>query len=141
MQQLIEFLTQHWILTSAFGAVLTLMVLNELWTVLRGDKQLNAVDAVRLINDRNALVLDVRQVADFKKGHILNALNIPLARLQERAGELNKHKEQTVICYCALGSSAPQAVAQLRQMGFTAVHSLKGGLNAWQGASLPVTTK
>src|SRR5690349_6618890 len=107
MQQLIDFLSRHWILSSAFLAVLVLMALNELWTILRGDKQLGPVDAVRLINDSNALVLDVRQTGDFKKGHILNALNIPLARLQERVGEISKYKEQTVICYCALGSSAP----------------------------------
>src|SRR5262245_42687018 len=124
MQQLIEFLTHHWILSSAFSAVVVLMALNELWTALRGEKQLSPVDAVRLINDKNALVVDVRPAGDFKRAHILNALNIPLARLQERAGELSKHKEQTLLCYCALGSSAPQAVSQLRRLGFSTVFSL-----------------
>jgi rhodanese-related sulfurtransferase len=141
MQQLAHFLAQHLILSSAFVAVLVLMAANELWTVLRGERQLGVVDAVRLINDRNAVVLDVRQAAEFKKGHIINALNIPVARLQERAAELNRHKEQTVICYCALGHAAPQAVAQLRKLGFGTVHSLKGGISAWQAASLPVTAK
>ncbi len=96
---------------------------------------------MRLINDRNALIVDVRGPADFKKGHILNALNIPAARIEERAGEIAKFKERPVLCYCALGSVAPAACVKLRQQGFATVYSLKGGLNAWQGASLPVTTK
>jgi rhodanese-related sulfurtransferase len=141
MQQIIEFLANHWILASALGLVVALMVANEIWTSLRGEKRLSATDAVRLINDQDAVVLDVRGVADFKKGHILNAINIPAARLQERVNELAKFKARPVLCYCALGSSAPQACTKLRQLGFTTVYSLKGGLNAWQGASLPVTTK
>lgn len=141
MQQLIEFLTHHWLLTTALGVVVALMVANEMWTAWRGEKRLSPADAVRLINDQNAVVLDVRGPADFKKGHILNAINIPAARLPERVNELAKLKERPVLCYCALGSSAPQACAKLTQLGFATVYSLKGGLNAWQGASLPVTTK
>lgn len=141
MQQIIEFLANHWILTSALGFVLVLLVANEVWTSMRGEKRLSATDAVRLINDQDAVVLDVRGVADYKKGHILNAINIPSARLEERVNELAKFKARPVLCYCALGSSAPQACAKLRQLGFATVYSLKGGLNAWQGASLPVTTK
>ncbi len=141
MQQLIEFLANHWILSSALATVVVLLIANEFWTNLRGEKRLSAIDAVRLINDQDAVVLDVRGVADYKKGHILNAINIPSARLQERANELAKYKSRPVLCYCALGSTAPMACTKLRQLGFTTVYSLKGGLNAWQVASLPVTTK
>jgi rhodanese-related sulfurtransferase len=141
MQTLIEFLANHWILTTALVTVLALMVANEIWTAVRGEKRLAPAEAVRLINDRNALILDVRGPADFKKGHILNALNIPAARIEERAGEIAKFKERPVLCYCALGTVAPAVCTKLRQQGFATVYSLKGGLNAWQGASLPVTTK
>lgn len=141
MQAILEFLTEHWILTSALVTVLLLMVANEIWTATRGEKRLPPADAVRLINDQNALVLDVRGVADFKKGHILNALNIPAARLAERINEIGKYKDRPVLCYCALGTVAPAACTRLRELGFATVYSLKGGLNAWQGASLPVTTK
>jgi rhodanese-related sulfurtransferase len=141
MQPILEFLANHWILASALVFVLALMAANEAWTALRGEKRLSPADAVRLINDQNAIVLDVRSPADFKKGHILNALNIPAARLEERLGEISRFKERPVLCYCALGSVAPQACVRLRKLGFATVYVLKGGLNAWQGASLPVTTK
>lgn len=141
MQLIIEFLSAHWILSSALVLVLVAMVANELWTNLRGEKRLSPAEAVRLINDQNAALLDVRSPADFKKSHLLNAVNIPAARIEERINEIAKLKERTVLCYCALGSLAPQACTTLRKQGFTTVYSLKGGLNAWQGASLPVTTK
>jgi rhodanese-related sulfurtransferase len=141
MQQFIEFLARHWLLTSAFVAVVAAMALNELWTAFRGEKRLSPSDAVRLINDKNALVLDVRPAAEFKKGHILNAVNIPAMRIEERIGEIAKYKDQPVLCYCALGASSPQACTRLRKQGFATVYSLRGGMNAWQGASLPVTTK
>lgn len=141
MQQIIDFLINHWMLSSALAGVLLLMVANELWSGLRGEKRLTPQDAVRLINDQNPLVLDVRGPLDFKKGHILNALNIPTARLEDRIGEITKFKERPVLCYCALGTAAPQACERLRRLGFATVYSLKGGLNAWQGASLPVTAR
>ena len=141
MQQLIEFLSHHLVLASAFSVVIVLMGLNELWTMFRGEKQLSPADAVRLINDKGPLVLDLRPAADFKRGHILNALNIPAAKIEERISEIGKYKDQVVLCYCALGNASPQACVKLRRLGFGTVHSLKGGLNGWQGASLPVTTR
>jgi rhodanese-related sulfurtransferase len=141
MQPILEFLANHWILTSLLVLVLALMVANEVWTATRGEKRLSPADAVRLINDQNAVVLDVRGPADFKKGHILNAINIPAARLDERLNEIARFRERPLLCYCALGTVAPQACAKLRGLGFATVYVLKGGLNAWQGASLPVTTK
>ena len=141
MHPIIEFLASHWILTTALIVVLLLLVANEVWMATRGEKRLSPTDSVRLINDQNAVVLDVRSPADFKKGHILNAVNIPAARIEERLNEIEKFKNRPLLCYCALGTVAPQASVKLRQLGFATVYGLKGGLNAWQGASLPVTTK
>ena len=141
MDRVVEFATNHLLLTTAFVVVLLLLLGNELLRLVRGEKRLTPSDAVRLINRDDALVIDVRSAADFKKGHILNARNIPLARLAEHETELAKFKEQPILCYCMLGSTAPQACEKLNKLGFAQVYSLKGGLNAWEGASLPVTTK
>ena len=93
------------------------MVANEVWTNLRGEKRLSPAEAVRLINDQNAVLLDVRSPADFKKSHLLNAVNIPAARIEERINEIAKLKERTVLCYCALGSLAPQACTNAAKTG------------------------
>ena len=141
MDKLVEFASNHLLLSVAAVVILLLLLGNELLRFLRGERRLSPVDAVRVINSEDALVVDVRSVADFKKGHILNARNIPLARLADHEKELSKNKERPILCYCALGSTAPQACERLRKMGFNTVYSLKGGLNAWEGASLPVTTR
>lgn len=141
MEQLLQFVGQHPVLFSALGAVAVLLILNEMSGIVTGEKRLSPLEAVRLINDRHALVLDVRPVADFKKGHILNAVNVPQARLGERLGDLGKDTARPIVVYCALGGMAAQAAHSLKKAGYAEVYPIRGGLNGWLTASLPVTTK
>ena len=141
MSQLIEFAQHHLYLFAAFGALLLLFTANEVHGALTGGTRLAPLDAVRLINDRDAVVVDLRPVAEYKKSHLMNALNLPLAKLEERAGELGKDKSKPVLLYCALGSVAGEAAAKLRKLGYTEVYPLRGGINGWLGSNLPVTAK
>jgi rhodanese-related sulfurtransferase len=141
MDQITQFLMQHPVLMSALGVVAVLLIVNEMSGAITGEKRLSPLEAVRLINDRAALVLDVRTVADYKRGHILNALNVPQTKLHERIGELGKDHSRPIVVYCALGGVAAQATHQIKKAGFSEVYPLKGGLNNWLGASLPVTAK
>ena len=95
-------------------------------------------DAVLLINRSNALVLDVRDEAEYAAGHITDARNIPLAALDARIGELNKFKDKPILVNCQAGVRSGKAVAILQKQGFTKAYNLQGGLNAWQQAKLPV---
>ena len=131
----------HPVLFSALGGVAVLLILNEMSWVVTGEKRLSPLDAVRLINDRHALVLDVRPHADFKKGHILNALNVPQPKLAEHLNEIGKDTARPIVVYCALGGVAAQASHALKKAGYTEVYPLQGGLNGWLSASLPVTTR
>ncbi len=139
--QLLIFVQAHPLLFIALALASTAMIANEIHGIVQGGKRLAPKDAVRLINDRDALVVDVRTQADFKKGHLLNALNLPLAKFAERAAEIGKDKARPVIVYCALGSSQTEAAARLRKLGHSEVYLLRGGLNGWLSASLPVTAK
>jgi len=139
--QLLTFVQAHLLLFLALALASTALIANEIHGNLQGGKRLAPKDAVRLINDRDALVVDVRAPADFKKGHLINALNLPLAKFAERAAEIGKDKARPVIVYCALGSSQVDAAAKLRKLGHGEVYLLRGGLNGWLNASLPVTTK
>jgi rhodanese-related sulfurtransferase len=140
MTQLIEFFHNHTMLFVAFLVVLTLLALNEVHGTLTGGKRLGALEAVRMINDRDPLILDLRPAADFKRGHLLNAVNLPLLKLEEKIGEYARDKARTVIVYDAF-SSSHGAVEKLRKQGYAEVYPLRGGINAWLGASLPVTAK
>ncbi|HYD34318.1 MAG TPA: rhodanese-like domain-containing protein [Methylophilaceae bacterium] len=99
---------------------------------------LSPADAVLLINRENALVLDVRDDAEYAAGHITDARHIPLAQLETRIEELRKFKDKPVLVNCQAGMRSAKACNILKKQGFTKVHNLQGGLNAWQQAKLPV---
>lgn len=141
MDSLLIFAGNHPVLFAALGAVLVLLILNELSHLVTGEKRLSPLEAVRLINDRQALVVDVRAPGDYKKGHILNAINLPQTKLGERLNELGKDTARPIVLYCALGGVAAQASHQLKKAGYREVYPIRGGLNGWLGASLPVTTR
>lgn len=103
-----------------------------------GAKQVTAAEAVQLINRRDAVVLDVRDTGDFSAGHIPNARNIPFAQLTERLGELAKVKSRPIVVYGPAPSHAMRVCAALRKSGITDVAALRGGLNGWVEATLPV---
>ena len=128
-------------LASALGAVAVLLILNEMSGVVTGEKRLSPPEVVRLINDAQALIVDVRAPGDYKKGHILNAVNLPQAKLAERISELGKDTARPIVLYCALGGVSAQAAHTLRKAGYTQAWPLAGGLNGWLAASLPVTTR
>jgi rhodanese-related sulfurtransferase len=109
-----------------------------LWPLLRrstGGPSVSAAQATQLINRDDALIVDVREPAEYQAGHILGAKNTPLERLGET--EL-KRKDKPVIVYCESGERAPKAAAILRKRGYDRVLSLQGGLGAWKQAGLPV---
>lgn len=105
---------------------------------IRGIKDVDCVAATQLINHKNALVLDVREDSEYKAGHVLNATHIPLGKLGERIGELEKHKEQPIVVVCRSGNRSCAACALLGKQGFTQAYNLAGGVMAWQKANLPL---
>ncbi|WP_324286801.1 rhodanese-like domain-containing protein [Methylobacillus flagellatus] len=108
-------------------------------TIKRGaGAAISASDAVILINRSHAVVLDVRDDAEFAAGHIAEAKHIPLSQLPERIKELNKFKERPVLVYCESGARASKAAAILAKNEFKQVQQLQGGIRAWQDAKLPL---
>jgi rhodanese-related sulfurtransferase len=105
---------------------------------LRGINDVDHVQATQLINRKNALVLDVREQKEYDAGHILNSKLIPIGKLKERIGELEKSRERAVVVVCRSGQRSAEACALLGKQGFTQVSNLYGGINAWQKASLPL---
>lgn len=113
-----------------------------LWSLfgsrIRGIKEVDCVAALQLINHKNALVLDVREQNEYNAGHALNSILIPLGKLDERVGELEKHKEQPIVVVCNTGNRSGTACLVLGKHGFTQAYNLAGGITAWQKASLPL---
>ena len=104
----------------------------------RGVKEVDTAGALQLINHKNALVLDVREPSEFEAGHILNSKLIPLGKLKDRVGELEKHREQSILVVCRSGHRSGTASYLLGRRGFTQVYNLAGGVLAWQKVNLPL---
>lgn len=140
MDQLIEFAGNHVFLVSAFLFILALLI----WNLVTDPGSKGAVDAsgaTELINREDALVIDVRPMADFGKGHIVGAKNIPMNGFKNQLGQLEKDKDRTIVVSCRSGNQSQMACKILRQAGFSKVFNLRGGMMGWQSANLPVTRK
>jgi rhodanese-related sulfurtransferase len=111
------------------------------WPMARrgaGGPSVNTLEATQLINRQDALLVDVREQAEYAQSHILNARLLPLSQIEARAGDIEKFKDKPVIVYCATGNRSATAAAALRKAGFSNVLNLSGGFAAWQQAGLPV---
>jgi rhodanese-related sulfurtransferase len=105
---------------------------------IRGVKQVDTVGALQLINHKSALLLDVRDEAEFQGGHVKGAKNIPLLKLKDRIGELERYRDKPIVAICASGNRSATATAVLGNRQFGQVYSLTGGMMAWRKAELPV---
>lgn len=137
MDQLFEFIGNHWWLVGIWGAFLAAL----LWdNNQRAGQSLSTAQATQLINKEDAVVLDIRDKGDFGQGHLANAINIPYANLANRMTELSVHKEKPIILVCKTGQTVSMAGKMLREQGYNAVR-LNGGMMEWNAQNLPVVKK
>jgi rhodanese-related sulfurtransferase len=101
-------------------------------------KDIGTLGATQLVNTSNAVLLDVREPAEFGAGRLPKAVNVPLSQLGSRAQELGKLTGRPFIVYCERGGRSRSAGAALAKLGVTDVYNLAGGFRAWKDAGLPV---
>lgn len=118
------------------GGMLIWPLLNRLLN--KGGSEVSTLEAVQLINRRDAVVVDVRDAAEYAAGHVTGSRHIPEAQLAGRLKELEKLKSRPIIVSCRTGSRATSAGAVLRKNGFGEVFALRGGIAAWQQAGMPL---
>ncbi|MFZ5662738.1 MAG: rhodanese-like domain-containing protein [Pseudomonadota bacterium] len=98
-----------------------------------------------------AVLIDVREPAEYETGHIPGAINIPRGVLEFQvdahpavAGVSDpalSHKARPIVLYCRTGGRAALAALNLQRMGFTDVRSIEGGIVGWEAAGLPLTQR
>lgn len=94
-------------------------------------------EAAQLARKKAAIIVDVRQSDEWRSGHIPDAKHIPLDQLKSRLGELEQYKDRPIIMQCQGGVRSAKAAQMLKQVGFSQVYDLKGGINAWNKAGFP----
>jgi rhodanese-related sulfurtransferase len=102
---------------------------------------LSPFEATQKMNAGDAIILDVRDDSEYKSGHLLNARSMPLNKFDERLHEIEKFREKEIVLYCDNGMRSSRAIIKLKKSGFSKLHSLAGGLVAWEKANLPTVTK
>lgn len=114
-----------------------------LWQTFKGSggKNISVGEATLLINRQDALVVDVRETAEWSAGHIADARHLPLSQFAKHLVEIEKFKEKPLILVCASGNRSSSACSALKKAGFSQVFNLTGGMRAWIDAGLPITKK
>ena len=100
--------------------------------------EIDVTAAAAQIQDKQIKVLDVREPSEFASGVIQGAMLIPLGEVEKRVAELDAFKDQPMLVVCGSGGRSAQAIKVLSKYGFTQLQNIKGGMNAWRKAKLPV---
>lgn len=135
LDRVLQFSTNHVALVGSFLALLSALFYVE---SRRGGQTLSSQQVTNLINGEGALVLDIRDTKDFQAGHITGSVNIPYTKVAERMGEIEAHKEKTVVLVCAMGQHAGMVGRTLHAKGFNDVRRLAGGISSWKSDGLPL---
>jgi rhodanese-related sulfurtransferase len=135
---LIQFVINNWYLFVALVVVLALLVAPNVMQLMHGITSLAPTQCVMLANRESGVFVDVSEPTEYKTGHIPNALNVPVARIDQGLPQLDKHKERPVIVVGRIGNRALKAATALRKRGFKSVHLMAGGLAAWEKENLPL---
>ena len=133
-----SFVQNNWLLILVFVLSGAMLVWPLVQRRLAPGKEVGHLEATRLINSSNAVLLDVRETKEFEGGRLPNAIHIPLSQLASRGGELARYAGKPVVAYCMTGNRSRMANGALDRLGFKDVYNLRGGYKAWKDAGLPV---
>ena len=131
-----KFIVDNWMLiliAVSSGAMLA-------WPLIRGTGggSLTAQGAVQLINRERAVMIDVRDAAEYAAGHATGARNVPLDQLEQKLPGTVKNKSVPVLLMCASGARAQRALATAKKLGYEQAQVVGGGLKSWKEANLPI---
>jgi rhodanese-related sulfurtransferase len=133
-----EFVVQNIGLVALFVVSGAMLVWPELSRLIGSASDIGTLEATRLMNQGSTLILDVGDDKEFASGHLPRSRNIPVRDLAARLEEIAKYREKAVIVAARSNAKASAAVRALKRAGFKTVYQLKGGVPAWQQASLPM---
>ena len=135
MAEVFEFIGQQWQLVSLLILLVTTFFVLE---GRRAGPTVTPQQVSQMINKQAAVVVDVRDSKEFGTGHIVDAINIPQAKLGDRMVELEKHKTVPIIIVDKQGVASSAPGKALKAAGYERVFRLSGGMLEWSGQNLPL---
>lgn len=135
MALVLEFLTQQWILVAALLAVGIMLFMHE---TRKSGTSLSPQQAINLVNAEQGVFVDLRDTADFRSGHIVEAMHVPSAKLLNNTGLLEKYRNKPIVLVCKMGQSSGAVGKKLNAEGYENVNIMTGGMMEWKNLQLPV---
>lgn len=138
MALFLEFLVEQWMLAAALAAVVVMLVMHE---ARKSGPSLSPQQSINMVNTEQGIFVDLRETADFKQGHIVDALHIPTTKLEKSLTQLEKYRDKPIVLVCKMGQNASGAGKVLKANGFDKVYKMTGGMMEWSNLQLPVVSK
>ncbi|WP_043892621.1 rhodanese-like domain-containing protein [Providencia sneebia] len=139
MQEIMQFVSRNMLLSLVWIVLLVAVVVMTFKGMFSKSKVITRAQAITLINKEEAVIVDLRSRDDFRKGHIIDSVNLTPSEIKDNnLGELEKYKQKPVIVVSANGMEAGKPAEHLAQHGFEKVFILKEGIAGWSGENLPL---
>jgi rhodanese-related sulfurtransferase len=101
---------------------------------------LNAAEFQAKTQESGVITLDVRTPGEFMEGHLVNAINIDVENPSFAAEIAKLDKTATYAVYCRSGRRSANAIATMKDAGFTSTFNLNAGVQEWAQAGFPLVT-
>lgn len=142
MEQFITFLSAHPALSAAWVGIFIAIIVTTIRIQMSPIKQLSTQEMTFMVNKEDGVILDVRAEKEYRASHIIDAKHIATEKVNNNDfASLEKYKDKPIIVVCTAGVTAAKVAGQLLKAGFSKVSLLKGGMNSWMNAGLPVSKK
>ena len=138
MQQITQFMTHHWVIVAAFVVVLILIFIEEMRSSAASGKRMTPQELTYCLNHDDGCVIDIRDASLFREGHIAGSKNIMLADIDQNMSRFGDKEKDIVIVAGSQAQKSQAFMNKLRKAGFTKIHQLNGGINAWKTENLPL---
>ncbi|TEU24634.1 MAG: rhodanese-like domain-containing protein [Gammaproteobacteria bacterium] len=122
--------------TITLVVLIALFIGNVVADKLKKYEDVDANGAIALMDEKDLIVLDVREAKERKTGYIDNDTHIPLSQVKNQLDSLDNSKK--ILVYCRSGSRSSHIAGLLTRNDFERVYNLKGGILAWKRANLPI---
>ena len=139
LESLVAFAGRHYILSALFVLCLVMLIYTQIRIMLSPVKAISSGKATDLINNANAVSVDLRTDKEFAAGHITGAVNLPVKLVNEgNFGSIDRYRNVPLVIVDQSGVSSFDAARTIRKAGFPEVYALAGGIGAWTDERMPL---
>ena len=93
-------------------------------------KNISYDQAIEILRNYNAILIDVQTESDYGKKHMINSINIPVEDINQKINKVIKDKNKIIIVYCLKGIRSAAAYDMLKRLGYNNVYNIQNGIDS-----------